>query len=219
MRPAPDLSLYLVTDEAQCASAGRSVLETVVAAVDGGATCVQLRAKGADGGPFLRQVLEVCEAVGGLVPVIVNDRVDVFLAARADGAAVAGVHVGQSDLPVGVVRELIGGDAFLGLSARTADEVRAAAVGGACDHLGIGPVHTTATKTDIPDGVGVAEVARVAALVELPAVAIGGVKTVDMAPLASAGLAGGAVVSAICCAPDPRAAAAELLAAWREGLR
>ena len=219
MRPAPDLSLYLVTDEAQCAGAGRSVLETVVAAVDGGATCVQLRAKDADGGPFLRQVIEVCRAVGSRVPVLVNDRVDVFLAARELGARVAGVHVGQSDLPAPLVRALIGDGAFLGLSASTDAQVIAAQDEGSCDHLGIGTVRETATKTDAPGGLGVAGVARAASLVELPAVAIGGVKAPDMAPLAAAGLAGGAVVSAICCAPDPRRAAAELLAAWREGLR
>ncbi|SPF68027.1 thiamine-phosphate diphosphorylase [Propionibacterium ruminifibrarum] len=219
MRPAPDLRLYLVTDEPQCASAGRSVLQTVVAAVDGGVTCVQLRAKDTDGGPFLAQVLEVSRAVGDRVPVIVNDRVDVFLAARELGAAVAGVHIGQSDLPAPLVRALIGDDAFLGLSASTDSEIIAAQAEGACDHLGIGAVHDTATKTDAPGGLGVAGVARAASLVGLPAVAIGGVKVPDMAPLAAAGLDGGAVVSAICCAPDPRRAAAELLAAWTDGLR
>ena len=188
MRAAPDLSVYLVTDEGQCRSRGRDVLATVEAAVDGGVTCVQLRAKGADGGLFLTQVLEVAEVIGDQVPVIVNDRVDVFLAARELGARVAGVHVGQSDLPAPLVRALIGDGAFLGLSASTDAQVIAAQDEGACDHLGIGTVRETATKTDAPGGLGVAGVARAASLVELPAVAIGGVKAPDMAPLAAAAL-------------------------------
>ena len=109
MRAAPDLSVYLVTDEGQCRSRGRDVLATVEAAVDGGVTCVQLRAKGTDGGPFLTQVLEVAEVIGDQVPVIVNDRVDIFLAARDQGAPVAGVHLGQSDLPARIARRLVGG--------------------------------------------------------------------------------------------------------------
>ena len=154
MRAVPNLSVYLVTDEGQCRLRGRSVLQTVEAAVDGGVTCVQLRAKDTDGGPFLAQVRAVAGAVGDRVPVIVNDRVDVFLAARDLGAPVAGVHVGQSDLPAGVVRALIGDDACIGLSAATPDELRAARAEGACDYVGIGVVHDTATKTDAPRGLG-----------------------------------------------------------------
>ena len=217
MRPAPDLSLYLVTDEELCAAAGHTVLETVTAAVDGGVTCVQLRAKSTDGAPFLQQVLAVARAVGERVPVIVNDRVDVFLAARQLGAPVAGVHVGQADLPAPVVRELIGEDTYLGLSAATATELRQAEVDGACDHVGIGVVRATATKTDAPDALGVTGVGQAARSTHLPAVAIGGIGPQDMAPLARQGLAGAAVVSAICCAADPQQAAAQLHQAWEEG--
>ena len=204
MRAAPDLSVYLVTDEDQCRSRGRDVLATVAAAVDGGVTCVQLRAKDADGGPFLTRVLDVAGAVGDRVPVIVNDRVDVFLAARDLGAPVAGVHLGQSDLPADVARRLIGDDAYLGLSAATPDELRAAREQGACDHVGIGVVRATATKTDAPQSLGVDGVARMAALTDLPAVAIAGRD---------------AVVSAICLAEDPGRAAAALRRAWDEGGR
>ena len=198
MRAAPDLSVYLVTDEDQCRSRGRDVLATVAAAVDGGVTCVQLRAKDADGGPFLTRVLDVAGAVGDRVPVIVNDRVDVFLAARDLGAPVAGVHLGQSDLPADVARRLIGDDAYLGLSAATPDELRAAREQGACDHVGV---------------------ARMAALTDLPAVAIGGVTAGDLPALRAGGLAGAAVVSAICLAEDPGRAAAALRRAWDEGGR
>ena len=104
--------------EGQCRSRGRDVLATVEAAVDGGVTCVQLRAKGTDGGLFLTQVLEVAEVIGDQVPVIVNDRVDIFLAARDQGAPVAGVHLGQSDLPARIARRLVGEEAYLGCRPR-----------------------------------------------------------------------------------------------------
>lgn len=218
-RPAPDLRLYLVTDDAQCASRGRTVPETVTAAVDAGVTCVQLRAKDADGGTFLQEVLDVSAAVGERAPVIVNDRVDVFLAARALGAHVAGVHVGQRDLPAAVVRRLIGDDAYLGLSASTPEEIAAAEAEGACDHLGIGTVRATATKTDAPTGLGTDGVAALAARTALPAVAIGGITAHDLPALAAGGLAAAAVVSAICLAEDPAAATRTLRAAWNEGAR
>ncbi|MDC4232336.1 thiamine phosphate synthase [Actinomyces sp. B33] len=215
-RPAPDLTCYLVTDEDLCASAGRSVLDTVVSAVDGGATCVQLRAKTTDGGPFLDQVVEVARAVGDRVPIIVNDRVDVFLAARALGAPVAGVHVGQSDLPAPVVRRLIGDDAYLGVSVGTDDEALAARREGAADHVGLSVLRSTTTKTDTPDVLGYDGCERLAALAGLPSCAIGGVGAADVAPLAAAGVDGAAIVSAICCAPDPAAACAQVVAAWRQ---
>ena len=217
MSAALDLSVYLVTDEDQCRSRGRDVVRTVEAAVDGGATCVQLRAKNSDGGPFLNQVLGVVEAVGDQVPVIVNDRVDVFLAARETGARVAGVHLGQSDLPAGTARRLIGQDAYLGLSAATPDELRTAQEQGACDYVGIGVVRDTATKAGAPRSLGIDGVVRMRALTGLPAVAIGGVTVADLPALRAGGLDGVAVVSAICAAEDPRRAAAALRTAWDEG--
>ncbi|WP_022867217.1 thiamine phosphate synthase [Schaalia vaccimaxillae] len=215
-RPAPDLTCYLVTDEALCASVGRSVLDTVKAAVEGGVTCVQLRAKDANGGPFLEDVLEVAEAVGHQVPIIVNDRVDVFLAARALGAKVAGVHVGQADLPASVVRRLIGDDAYLGLSVGTAEEARIAAEEGSADHVGLSVLRSTSTKTDTPDVLGYEGCAELADLVNMPSCAIGGVTVADTGALVQAGVDGSAIVSAICCAPDPGAACAEVVAAWKE---
>lgn len=217
MRAAPDLRVYFVTDADLCESAGRTVCETVIAAVEGGATCVQLRAKDSDGGPFLEEVLEVAKAVGESVPVIVNDRVDVFLAARALGAQVAGVHVGQSDLPASLVRTLIGEDAYLGLSIGTQEEAQAAREEGVADHVGLSVLRTTATKTDTPDVLGFEGCERLKRIVAMPAVAIGGVGVDDMARLARIGVDGGAIVSGICCAPDPAATAAELLAQWNEG--
>ncbi|MDX2703644.1 thiamine phosphate synthase [Streptomyces sp. PA03-6a] len=210
-----DLSVYLVTDAAQCSARGRSVAETVAQAVAGGVTAVQIREKHADGGAFLRTVTEVAAVLPEHVALIVNDRVDVFLAARAGGIRVSGVHVGQSDLPPAAVRELIGPHAVLGLSAATPEELRAAAQDSAgVHHVGIGALHATRTKADAPPSLGLDGFARLARLSALPTVAIGGVNPADLPRLREAGAAGAAVVSGICAAEDPRAAARAYTLAW-----
>ncbi|MFE7040804.1 thiamine phosphate synthase [Streptomyces atratus] len=216
MTAAPvDLSVYLVTDAARCAARGRSVAETVARAVAGGVTAVQIREKHAAGREFLRTVLEVAAILPERVALIINDRVDVFLAARAAGARVTGVHVGQSDLPPAAVRELIGEHAVLGLSAATPDELRAAAGDPArVHHIGIGALHATRTKADAPAALGHDGFARLARLSDLPAVAIGGVTPADLPRLRDAGAAGAAAVSGICAAEDPRAAARAYARAW-----
>jgi thiamine-phosphate pyrophosphorylase len=210
-----DLSLYLVTDAAQAAAAGRSVVDVVRLAVAGGVTAVQVREKHASGGAFLDTVLRIADVLPGSVALIVNDRVDVFLAARAAGRRVSGVHVGQSDLPVGAVRDLVGADAVIGLSASTDEQLRLAATDPArVDYVGIGALHPTRTKTDAPPALGLTEFARLVRASTLPAVAIGGVGRSDLALLRASGAAGAAVVSAICAAPHPELAARELAAAW-----
>ncbi|MFZ3555019.1 thiamine phosphate synthase [Streptomyces sp. BH055] len=210
-----DLSVYLVTDPDQCAARGRTVAETVAQAVAGGVTAVQIREKHASGRDFLHTVLDVAEILPDHVALIVNDRVDVFLAARASGARVTGVHVGQSDLPAASVRQLVGEDAVLGLSAATASELHAAATSAArVDHVGIGALHATATKADAPEPLGHDGFAALVALSPLPAVAIGGVSPDDLPHLRAAGAAGGAIVSGICAAEDPRAAARSYADAW-----
>ncbi|WP_431038336.1 thiamine phosphate synthase [Streptomyces sp. P6-2-1] len=215
----PDLSVYLVTDTAQCAARGRTVAETVAAAVAGGVTAVQVREKDAGGRAFLEQVRAVAGVLPAHVTLLVNDRVDVYLAARAAGARVHGVHVGQSDLPVAAVRDLIGPDALLGLSAATPEEL-AAASAAPVDHVGVGALHATTTKADAPPALGVEGFARLLTPPGLPpAVAIGGVVPGDLPALRRAGAAGAAVVSGICAAADPEAAARAYVAAWERGAR
>jgi len=210
-----DLSLYLVTDAAACARAGRDVVGTALAAADGGITCVQVREKGS-AREHLDVVLRLARELPSNVALIVNDRVDVFLAARAAGARVTGVHVGQGDLPAADVRDLIGQDALLGVSARTPEQLTSAAGAGA-DYVGVGPLHDTATKADAPAGIGLERWAALAGASPLPAVAIGGVTAADGPGLRAAGANGMAVVSAVCASSDPAAAASELRAAWRGG--
>ncbi|EPR75425.1 Thiamin-phosphate pyrophosphorylase [Leifsonia rubra CMS 76R] len=210
-----NLSTYLVTDSVQARAASHDLVDLVSAAVDGGVTIVQLREKDLRAREFLDVVLRVSSAVGTKVPVLVNDRVDVYLAARERGARVAGVHVGQSDLPSAAVRALIGEEAILGLSASTPEQLEDAGLAAAgVDYVGIGALHPTATKKDAPDALGHERLAELVALSPLPTVAIGGIGVDDLPLLRAAGADGAAVVSAICGAADPRAAARALAVAW-----
>lgn len=207
------LRVYLVTDERSCNSQNRTVVDTVRQAVEGGVTCVQLRGKSLSARELLAQTVAVAEAVGERVPVLVNDRIDVFLAARASGARVHGIHVGQSDVPPRLARKMIGEEAVLGLSAATPEQL---ADSGSTwvDYVGIGPVHNTATKADAPAGRGLAWATELRSSAQVPAVAIGGITGADLEELRVGGFAGAAVVSAICAAKDPRQAASALAKSW-----
>ncbi|MFC6356838.1 thiamine phosphate synthase [Luethyella okanaganae] len=209
-----DLSVYLVTDAALCGR--RGVLEVVRGAVAGGATVVQLRDKAASARELFDLTVAAHEVVAGRATLVVDDRVDVYLAARAAGAAVDGVHIGQGDLPVTQTRALIGPHAVLGLTANTTGQLQLVDClpPGTVDYLGVGVIRPTATKPDHPAPLGVDGFARLTAQTGLPCVAIGGVGAGDAAALRMAGAAGIAVVSAICAADDPEAASRELREAW-----
>ena len=204
-----DLSLYLVADSALCGA--RGLVPTVRAAVAGGVTAVQLREPGATTrqlcrlGSALQEVL-----VDAGVPLIVNDRLDVALAIRATG-----VHLGQNDLAVSTARRLGGDDLVIGLSVSTDEQVAEADAldPGVVDHLGVGPVFATSTKPDAAAALGLVATAALAASTRLPCVAIGGIGLDNVAAVRATGVAGVAVVSAICAAEDPRAAAAQLRSA------
>ncbi|GGG61892.1 thiamine-phosphate synthase [Kocuria dechangensis] len=208
------LALHLVTDAAL--SAPRTVPDVVAAAVAGGAGMVQVREKSASARDLVALLVAVAERVGRDVPVLVDDRADVYLAARAAGAPVAGVHVGQSDLPVELARRICGPEAVLGLSAATDEELAAAAAlpAGTVDYLGVGAVRATRTKPDHPEPLGVEGFGRAASRTSLPCLAIGGVRVEDAPGLRAAGAAGLAVVSGICADPDPGAAAGRYLRAF-----
>ncbi|MCC3275418.1 MULTISPECIES: thiamine phosphate synthase [unclassified Arthrobacter] len=211
---ARNTGIYLVTDTLLCGA--RGVTETVRAAVAGGIRTVQVREKQASAADFYQLVLAVASAIGDRALVLVDDRVDIYLAARTAGAEVHGVHVGQSDLPAGAVRRLVGPDAVVGLTANT--ERHLAAVGalpaGTVDYLGAGVIRPTSTKPDHPEPLGISGFQSFAASSPLPCVAIGGIQPADVVALRAAGASGIAVVSAVCAAVDPRRAAEELVAAW-----
>ncbi len=212
-----DLSIYLVTDAAQAERAGRDLVDVVAEAVAGGVTAVQVREKHAD----TEEVVDLVEALARRLPdhvaLFVNDRIDVFLAARARGARVTGVHVGQQDLSVEEVRALAGADAVIGLTANTPEDLAAAERSPAgVDYVGIGNVRLTGSKSDAPPALGVEGVVELAGTCSLPAVAIGGIVPADLPALRRGGFAGAAVVSWICASADPGASAAELAHAWTE---
>jgi thiamine-phosphate pyrophosphorylase len=206
--------IYLVTDTALCGD--RGVVETVRGAVAAGVRTVQVRDKGSSAAELYALVRAVADAVGARAAVLVNDRVDVYLAARSAGAAVQGVHLGQGDLPVEQARELVGPTAIVGLSASSDEHLRRLGrlPPNTVDYLGVGAIHPTTTKSDHPPALGVDGFAAFAAQAPLPCVAIGGVSLADIAPLRRAGAAAAAVVSAVCAAADARSSARSLVAAW-----
>lgn len=200
-----DLALYLVTDPV--IGRPRPLIDLVGAAVRGGATMVQLRDPHAHGRAFVEaaRALKALLAPHG-VPLLINDRVDVALAAGADG-----VHVGQKDIDPVDVRRLVGPDAIVGLSVGSPVEFAASeAALDAVDYLGTGPIRVTATKSDAGAAIGPEGLAAIARLTDLPIVAIGGIGAAEIAPSIRAGARGVAVVSAIMGAADPEAAAQSL---------
>jgi thiamine-phosphate pyrophosphorylase len=205
MSRAFDLSTYLITDRRL--SEPHGVEAVVRAAVAGGVSIVQLRDPDAKTGSLVEQaraLLRFLRPAG--IPLIVNDRVDVALAVGADG-----VHVGQLDMRVEDVRALLGPERIVGLSITSRQQLEAAqAHGQAIDYFGVGPVFATATKADASTPIGLAELAEIVARARLPVAAIGGIDRSNAAAVIRAGAAGVAVVSAICAAGDPQAAAREL---------
>ncbi len=207
MPAAFDPSVYLVVDPEHCA--GRSAYEVTRMAVSGGATAVQLRHPAAS----TRELVEAARDLVALlrplaIPLIVNDRADVALAAGADG-----VHVGQDDLPAGVARALMGPNRIVGLSIRDEhDLARSADALDDVDYLGVGPVHPTGSKADAAPDLGLAGLGRIRGLTGLAIVAIGGIDAARAGAAVAAGADGVAVLSAICSAADPERAAREIAA-------
>ena len=209
---AEKLAVYLVADPEQTE---RDLVEDVVAALEGGVTSVQLRAKRATDREALAvavRLREACRERDALF--VVNDRVDLALAAGADG-----VHLGVHDLPLAAAREIAGSRLVLGYSPLTLDQVDAAAGAGA-DYVGLGPVFATASKEDATPPIGLPGLAAQVAATPLPAVGIGGITAENAGDVIRAGAVGVSVISAILRAPDPREAAARLaqaVAAARRG--
>ncbi|PMR77360.1 thiamine phosphate synthase [Billgrantia endophytica] len=195
-----DLSLYLVTDPGLCARHG--LVETVVAAVRGGVTLVQLRDKHASDDELIDQARRLGLALAGSgVPLIINDRLNVALASNADG-----LHVGQDDGDAAAARQALGERAIIGLSVQNHEQM-ARLDPGPLDYLGLGPVFATTTKRNHARPLGFDGLAALVAASPLPAVAIGGLQAEHGDQVRAAGAQGPAVISAICGQADPEAAA------------
>ena len=197
--------LYLVTDSTLVGD--RTLTDVVMAAVGGGARTVQLREKTAETRAFvdLARALRVLLAPRG-VPLIINDRVDVALAAGADG-----VHIGRNDMAYPDARQLLGPEAVIGLSAESMDDVTRAERYDV-DYLGVSPIFPSSTKTDTVGTWGIDGLAEVRRQSRHRLVAIGGLHAGNVGEVVAAGADAVAVVSAVCAAADPRAAASELAA-------
>jgi thiamine-phosphate pyrophosphorylase len=195
------LRLVAITDDAE--DQRKTLIDRVAASVRGGATSVQVRLKTASS----REVVEITKSIIARVdvPVIVNDRADIALAAGA-----AGVHVGEADLPVEAVRRFAPAGFIIGASLGSDAELINAKN---ADYVGIGPVFASDSKNDAGAAIGVAGFEKLAALVPHPAVAVGGITADRALQITVHGAAGVAVINAIFSSDDPESATRAIAAA------
>lgn len=206
-----DLSLYLVTDRRLAGN--RPLTEVIRKSVAGGVSVVQLREKECSSREYLELALSIKKILPPGIPLIINDRLDVALAAGASG-----VHLGQNDLPAEAARKHLGPEAIIGLSVENPDQLQKA-LNLPVDYLAISPIFPTPTKTDTGPAWGLEGLARARQLTSRPLVAIGGLNENNVSEVIRAGADGVAVVSAICAAPDPEQAARRLRALIAEARR
>ena len=179
-----------------------SHVELTSMALAGGADTIQFRSKSGSTRELIEiaiQMKTLCRKAG--VPLIINDRVDIALAAGADG-----VHLGQDDFPIPLARKLLGPDAIIGGSAGDMEEAQKCLADGA-DYIGSGPVYGTVSKSDAGPATGVENIRIIAGQIPLPVIAIGGVTADNVKELIDAGAYGVAVISAVCLNDDPEGAA------------
>lgn len=199
-----DLSLYLVTHRE-----GLSLevfYETILKAVRGGVSIVQLREKDTDALEFLtigKGLIDILKPIG--IPLIINDFVELALAIGADG-----VHLGQSDGSITEARKVLGPRAIIGLSVETLEQARAAQ-SLPLDYIAASPVFSTPTKTNIAEPFGLERLRELCHSTRFPVVSIGGINISNIEDVITAGSAGVSVVSAIFNAKLPQEAARELL--------
>ena len=204
------LELYAVTDRHWLGN--QTLLEQVQEALDGGATCIQLREKQLDEENFLKEAIEIqklCKEYH--VPFIVNDNVEIAKDMHADG-----IHVGQSDMEALDVRKALGNDVILGVSAQTVEQAKKAEAHGA-DYLGVGAVFPTGSKDDAED-VSYETLKAICEAVSIPVIAIGGITQDNVKELAGSGIVGIAVISAIFAQKDITQATKDLKQATEQML-
>lgn len=189
MKLASRLSLYVIPDRE--IGAPLSIQEQAERAIEGGATVIQLRDKSVSGGYLYTIALELVELCRRhQVLFIVNDRLDIAVASGADG-----VHVGQADLPVKVIRRLVSPEFIVGVSTRTVQEALYAEKDGA-DYLGVGAIFPTGSKNDARV-IGIAPLKEITGVTDLPVVAIGGIEPDNIPVALNSGASGVAVISSV----------------------
>jgi len=202
-----DPTLYVILD--RTVAGGRDLAELLDAVIAGGARMVQLREKTWPSGqilPLAQRLRARCRQAG--VTFVMNDRVDLAVAVEADG-----VHLGQDDLPPRYARPLLRPGMILGVSTHSVEQARRAQADGA-DYVAVGAMFPTGTKPDF-ELVGPALVRAVRGEIRVPLVGIGGITPENAGQVIAAGADGVAVISAVCAAPDPRAASAHFFDAIR----
>ena len=202
-----DPSLYVILDRA--VARGRDLVELLDAAVAGGCRLVQLREKEWPSGrllPLAERLRARCRAAGATF--IVNDRVDLALAVGADG-----VHLGQDDLPAKAARPLLRPGMILGISTHSVAQARAAQADGA-DYVAVGSMFATGSKAEF-ELVGTDLLRKLRGEIRVPLIGIGGITHDNVREVIAAGADGVAVISAVCAADDPRAAAERFVALIR----
>lgn len=199
-----DFSLYLITDRHQ--TGGRPLLEVARAALEGGVRAVQLREKDMSGAELYRLALELRALTRSYgARLLINDRLDIALAVEADG-----VQLGINSLPVAGARRLLGREMKIGYSAHAIDEALRAQVDGA-DFVTFSPVYHTPSKAAYGKPCGVKKLASAASALDIPVIALGGIKQANITETLSANVQGIAVISAILAASDPHVAVVSLL--------
>jgi thiamine-phosphate pyrophosphorylase len=195
--------LYFVTDRKQ--TNGRSLVEVVHAALDGGVRAVQLREKDLEGGELYQLASTLRELTSRYqARLLINDRIDVVLATDADG-----VHLGQTSFPMTVARQLLGPEKLIGVSTHSKEEIVAAA---GADFIVFGPVYFTPSKAKYGAPQGLEQLRQAVMQSAVPVIAIGGIKAAQVPEVLSVGAQGVGVITAISAASNPAQAARELLA-------
>lgn len=214
------LLLYAITDRAWIGefaanepSARQAICAQVQAAIDGGASFVQMREKNLSDWDMVDEadaLAAVCKAAG--VPFVINDNVAIAIASRADG-----VHIGQDDMSAKDARAVIGRGKILGVSVQTVEQAIAAEKAGA-DYLGVGAVFPTSSKSDAAE-VTHETLAAICKAVSIPVVAIGGINCENVSELSGSGIAGVAVISALFAQENITLATTQLKAATNAALK
>jgi thiamine-phosphate pyrophosphorylase len=202
--PEPLFRLYLITDRHQ--TSGRSLIDIVKEALAGGVKAVQLREKDLPIRELLllaEEMRKITKEAGALL--FINGRIDVTMAVEADG-----IHLGQSDLPVDVARNIVGNRFMIGVSTHNLIEAKEAETGGA-DFITFGPVYETPSKLKYGKAIGIEALKEAKGGVSIPVYAIGGIKSGDIKQILEARADGVAIISAIIGAKEPKKAVEELL--------
>lgn len=203
-----DLGLYVIT--ASVPAFGRDHYDVAAAAIEGGASAIQLRVKRRQMGEVLKMAYAIHDLTKKAgIPLIINDHVGIAMAAQAEG-----LHIGPDDMPVTAARQMLGPEAIIGVSTNR-HEVAIRAERENASYIGLGAIYGTPTKPS-KKPVGPARIAKIKAVVNIPVVAIGGINADNLAPCIEAGADGVAVVSAVAMAKDMVAAMKELRQALDE---